>query len=101
MNVVVEIEGRDALPVWTLPYVTNWLISPDMLATNLADPTHYYTFPNAFNLDNYGVPSALPPDQWNEINCLLKKIDQDLTDKNLPKYKSRKKWLRRSIEEFW
>ena len=38
MDVVVKIEGRDALPVWTIPYVTAWDISPDMLLKRLAHP---------------------------------------------------------------
>jgi hypothetical protein len=38
MRVVVEITGREALALWTLPYVTSWQLSPDMLLKRLADP---------------------------------------------------------------
>ena len=35
MNVVVKIAGRDALPIWTIPYVIAWDISADMLVKRL------------------------------------------------------------------
>jgi hypothetical protein len=31
MSIIVEIKGRKALVVWTLPYVTSWRLSPDTL----------------------------------------------------------------------
>ena len=101
MYVVVKIADRDALAVWTLPYVTSWRLSPDMLVTRLVDPTYDYTFPTAFNLDTHGNPSSLPPAQWYEINKLIIKIEQDLNDKNLPEYDDRNEWITRAIKEFW
>jgi hypothetical protein len=31
MSVVVSINGREAIPVRAIPYVTGWDVSPDML----------------------------------------------------------------------
>jgi len=101
MDVVVKIADRDALAVWTLPYVTSWRLSPDMLTKRLVDPTYDNTFPTAFNLNAHGIPSSLPPAQWYEINNLIIKIEQDLENKNLPEYDDRNEWITRSIKEFW
>ena len=51
MNVVVEIAGRKALPVWTIPYATGHLPSADELLGMLSDPDYsdgfYSIFPSA------------------------------------------------------
>ncbi|MGZ5573926.1 MAG: hypothetical protein ACXWEO_02770 [Methylobacter sp.] len=99
MSVVVEIQGRGALPVWVVPYVTSWRLSPDMLLERLAG--HNSVFPTAFNLSINNKPSLLPPAQWNELYKLVQKIERDLTAKNLPESDDRKEWLKCSIEQFW
>jgi hypothetical protein len=99
MNVVLEIAGRDALAVWTLPYITSWRLSPDMLLERLA--SHGSIFPTAFNLDTHNIPSPLQSAQWDELYNLIQKTEQDLTDMKLSKHDDRAEWLKRSIEEFW
>ena len=37
-NVMIKIDGRDALPLRAIPYVTNWQESPDSLVRVLAAP---------------------------------------------------------------
>jgi hypothetical protein len=37
MSVVVSINGREAIPVRAIPYVTGWDVSPDMVAQSLAN----------------------------------------------------------------
>ena len=83
MDVVVKIEGRDALPVWTIPYVTAWDISPDMLLKRLVYP--YYNneknepiFPAAFNLDSSGCPRVIPSEQWADVENRIAMLKDDL-----------------------
>ena len=38
MNVVVLIDGREAIPVRAIPFVTGWWLSPDLLARSFAHP---------------------------------------------------------------
>lgn len=40
MGIVVKTSGREALPVWVLPYVTGWNLSLDMLLERLVS-SHY------------------------------------------------------------
>ena len=59
MNVVVKIKGREALAVWTLPYVTSWRFSPDMLLRRLTGDEIYISekFPIAFTLASGKTPT--------------------------------------------
>lgn len=36
MRLVFKIQGRAAIPVRVIPYITGWLISPDEVASKLA-----------------------------------------------------------------
>ena len=103
MNVVLNICGREVLAVWTLPYVTSWRLSPDMLLDRLmGDPTYSTEqFPRAFNLASNHSPASLPPAQWYELHDLIDKLDRDLRELNLPEFEDRKRWKTKAIEEFW
>ena len=103
MNVVLNIGGRDCLAVWTLPYVTSWRLSPDMLLDRLSGDSDYSTekFPIAFILETNQAPNLLPPGQWYELHNVVEKLERDLTKSNLPEAQDRKAWKKKSIEEFW
>ena len=102
MNVAVEIAGRKALPVWTIPYVTGRYVSPDRLLEMLAKPDcdegRYSGFPNAFKLDETGNPRILPPSQWSEAVGQISKLENDLDKRNLPSLGDRQQWCKESIE---
>ena len=58
MEVVEQIAGRETLPVWALPYVTSWRLSPDMLLDRLVKPDYDSpAFPVAFTLDKNNYPA--------------------------------------------
>ena len=78
MNVVVKIKGREALSVWTLPYVTSWRLSPDMLLERLAGDAMYVgeKFPIAFNLAGFETPTSIIPAQWHELSNLIVKLEK-------------------------
>jgi hypothetical protein len=83
MNVVVNIEGRDALPAWVIPFViVRRELSPDKLVDLLLqeDPHYecYEPFPRAFNLDACDRPTLIPPHAWGETKDLLIKLDREL-----------------------
>jgi hypothetical protein len=89
-NVVVLVNGRKALPLRAIPYLTAWAESPDSLVRALALPARLrlegVEFTNtraliAYHLQPDGLPKAVPPDQWqhiaNELDCLTKKLKAD------------------------
>jgi hypothetical protein len=102
MNIAVEIQGRKALPVWTIPYVTGRYVSPDRLLEMLAKPDcdegRYSGFPHAFKLDESGNPYTLPPSQWSEAVGQIVKLEDDIDEKSLNKLEDRQQWCKQSIE---
>jgi hypothetical protein len=103
MNVVVEIQVREALPVWTIPQVTGWALSPDMLLARLIKPDYApgNRFPIAFNLGKQGQAVPIDPAQWVNIDNLISKLGNDLKASNLPSYDRCKAWKDRTIKVFW
>jgi hypothetical protein len=102
MNVAIEIAGRKALPVWTIPYATGRHLSPGRLLSLLAQPEcdegRDTKFPSAFNLDDQGKPTLILPGQWAELAHQIEKLAADLTDKNLSSFEDSPEWFERSIE---
>ena len=97
MNVIVEIEGRDALPVWTIPYVASRWPSPDALVARLVEPNRpgETDFPIAFNLDSHGKPSLIPRIWW----CETKKQIDELHEKLGYTPEEKDEWRKRSIQK--
>ena len=63
INVVVKIEDRNALPVWTIPYVTSWDINADMLLKRLVSPNYNYE-PSTFGLDQNNHRHTITSINW-------------------------------------
>ena len=101
VQVVVKILGREALPVWVLPYVTGWNLSPDMLLDRLVNPHHDPTasFPAAFQVGASNNSMLIPREQWEGIYIKVKSIDEQLTKEGLTLFHDRDEWRRRSIAE--
>jgi hypothetical protein len=101
MNVVVEIAGRDALPVWTIPYVTAWDISADMLVKRLVAPKYNNesTFPSAFNLDSDRKPHLIPSIVWTDyVENSISDFEDEQEDDEITQRKKRNKWRMDCIE---
>ena len=68
MHVTIEINGRQALPVRTIPLLTDWRgLSPDQLAQILAgDSDHWPSFDGltAYSLRPDGSTEPIPPRWW-------------------------------------
>lgn len=80
MDVVLHIQGRKALPIWVLPYVTSWKLSPAELLERLENPKYDFSisFPIAFNLDTNNESSLVPPEQWIGPAVQIKSLDATL-----------------------
>lgn len=120
MDVVVQIQGRDALPVRAVPFAGRWqwMSSPDGIASACsqksegskwikvhqdADPQEVVVrnreFLPAFAISGDGAVRALHPDEWSfcidEINCLGTKLkgEEAAEGENLST------WRRQAIEK--
>ena len=71
MNVLVQIDGREAIPVRAIPFLTQWeVMSPDEVAEALSDDEdcHFGAFVGlrAFRIAG-GQPIEIPPLFWENI----------------------------------
>lgn len=80
-SLVIQIDGRDALPVRAIPYVTGWKLSPDEICKQLArrvDPL----FIKLENLIAYHVKSGkavqMWPKEWDAFVARLNGLESDL-----------------------
>lgn len=68
MSILRKIGGRDALPVWTLPFAAGVWMTADKLARILAGRWLFEDIElTAFKLDANGVPVKLSPKQWDRV----------------------------------
>lgn len=75
------IEGREALPVRAIPYVTGWRYSPDVVAESLARTTAA-PFEKLRSLVAYHRPASKPqqvmPCEWNAVVVRVKGFEAGL-----------------------
>lgn len=94
MDVVFSIQGRKALPVWVLPFVTSWELSPDALVAGLVNPRNNpsNTFPAAFKLNTLSETIPLPSEQWKTTKIQINSLDEQLRNDGKPTIQSLAKW---------
>jgi len=102
MDVVCNIRGREAIPVWTIPYIASHHFSADMLLHGLTDTREVVEvpFPSAFipiNFDGYFI---IPPAQWSELRYQIELLEEDANN-ILLEHESRIFWNQKSVELFW
>jgi hypothetical protein len=79
MDVTLKIQNREALLVWTIPYVTSHYPSMDMVIDYLAlEPMGLVEgeFPTAFTASQNGEISELPASQWIDIQIRMNRLDE-------------------------
>lgn len=100
MNVILKIDGRKALAVWTLPFVVGRkMFGHEQMLQRLYDGL--LGFPKAFILDRHGDIHYLPQIQWLEPLRLISEISREINKKELLLYADRKSWGTKSVELFW
>lgn len=80
-RLTIWIDGREALPVRAIPYVTGWRYSPDVVAESLARATAA-PFEKLRNLVAYHRPAGRPvqvmPCEWNAVVVQVKGFEAGL-----------------------
>lgn len=83
MKLTIMVEGREALPVRAIPYVSGWNMSPDMVATGLAHTDSSRRFRNIFGYRIVdGAIVAVRPMQWDSVVVALNGLDERLPTGN-------------------
>jgi len=81
-RLIVQIAGREALPVRAIPYVTGWKLSPDAVAKNFARCAGGFPFSILENIDAFHLSSGSPvkiiPDEWTAIVVQIEALEARL-----------------------
>ena len=101
MNVVVLINGREAIPVRAIPYVTGRWMSPDVVAKSLAYTDSMYRFEGiyAYQLLADGGCSQVLPGDWDVVDDLLQGLDSSLNARSDDRKLTRPIWLTESTKQ--
>jgi hypothetical protein len=97
---ILEVEERKALPVWVLPLVTSWRLTPHQLLERLNKPLHdiFRRFPSAFNLTPSHKPCHIPPQQWENLLVKIRILDANLRKEGVADDQSYVQWRDQSIK---
>ncbi len=98
MNVVVVIDGREAIPVRAIPFVTGWTLSPDALVNDLAGSSELTRIhdPRAYHLTERGPYPAMLPKEWDAVVADILELQERLYGDDNPKGRYLA-WRERSI----
>jgi hypothetical protein len=100
MNCIVELDGREAIPVRAIPYITGWGLSPDVVASSFAQKdTGFERLGDlrAFHVSPDGSIGDMLPRDWDNIEDELEAFHLKLEAKNPDHRITRPEWFRRSI----
>ena len=101
MNVVVLINGREAIPVRAIPYVTGRWMSPDVVAKSLAytDSMNRFEGIYAYQLLADGGYSQVLPGDWDVVDDLLQGLESSLNALSDDRKLTRPVWLTESTKQ--
>lgn len=80
MNCIVKINGREAVPVRAIPFVTGWELSPDVVANGLACTDFHGRLKelHAHHLAHDGAYAEMLPKEWDGVIADLQTLSDAL-----------------------
>lgn len=99
MGIEVVIDGREAIPVRVIPFITGWKMSPDMVASALArtDLAQRLEKVPAYHLQPDGSFAPMLPKEWDGIQADLQILSDKLKSKDQIDNESYPEWRRLSV----
>lgn len=99
MDVTTLIDGREAIPIRAIPFVTGWLMGPINVATSLANTDWAETLKgiNAYHLFSNDGPAKTLPKEWDVIVIDLRVLSSKLGGEEKIKDENFAIWWRDSI----
>lgn len=99
MGVIFGINGRDAIPVRAIPFVTGWSMSPDMVASSLAHTDRVTKLRGiaAYHLAGNAEPAPMLPKEWDGVEAELQALSDTLKANEVVDFESYPTWRRESI----
>lgn len=81
MSIMVVIDGREAIPVRAIPFVTGWMVSPDVVAKSFAKTDHWITRlegVTTYLLATDGNYYPMLPKEWDGIDAEIQILSEKL-----------------------
>jgi hypothetical protein len=100
MNLTVILDGKEIIPVRAIPFVTGWLISPDLVAKTLANTDHWTTRLKALTSYHHmdgGKYAPMLPKEWDCIEAELETLAVKLKSVETAEQENYAKWRKESI----
>ena len=100
MNCIVKVNGREAVPVRAIPYVTGWSLSPDLVVRSFAQPIDSFRRLGdlrAHHISPDGSIGEMLPKEWDGIEDALDALSLELKAKNPDNGITRPEWLNSSV----
>jgi hypothetical protein len=99
-SLVVRVDGRDALPVRAIPYVTGWTLSPDVVAKNFArqEASSFAKLQNTntYHIRNGRVFTRLPK-EWDMHVAALQGFEAELREQFADDDRGYAAWVSQSV----
>lgn len=104
MNILITIDGREAVPVRAIPLLTDWqVLSPDVIANALAgddDLPSSLDGLSAYRLNPDGSPEKIPPRWWeNWVVRKLQAISDEIKGKQITHETGYQQWRCKSLAQ--
>ena len=108
-GVVVRIQGREAVPVRALPFITNWDLSPEPLAELLNDTSaRWHTdsvkqrppWSTTYQLLPSGQFRKIKPREWDQVVVALKGFDSRLDATEHDEHDGYAQWRKNAMTHF-
>lgn len=98
MNVVVLINGREAIPVRAIPFVTGRWMSPDVVARSFALTDHWRNMKevSAYQLLGDVIHGPVLPKEWDVVEDLLQALEKRLKSLSDDRTETRPTWITES-----
>ena len=77
MKIIIQVSNREAIPIRAIPFVTGWMMSPDVVAKAFAHTDSWVTKlveVYAFNLSDDGSYAQTLPKEWDGIIAELESL---------------------------
>ena len=99
MGTIFWINGREAIPVRVIPFVTGWSMSPDMGASSLAhtDLVTKLRGIAAYHLAGNDEPAPMLPKEWDGVEAELQALSDTLKANEVVNFESYPTWRYKSI----
>lgn len=100
MNVIIKIEGREAIPVRAIPLLTDWqTVTPDFLAQALSGDKHYFCF-MAMQAYRFVNGEALPRRWWaNYVSEPLQALGDEIRATETTDKTGKEQWKHESLKK--